>query len=128
MRVKIIAGTSILTGLFFILCSVAGCSSTKPAPTPADNAALEQAKTTAQNSEQKLAELRLERMKLEAALAKKQEELRKTESARDSLKAKTAPNSSTTAPVQVPSTTRSAVPADTMKKQLSDTLGQKKAR
>jgi hypothetical protein len=128
MRVKIIISTSFLAGLLFILGSFSGCSSTKPAQTPADNAALEQARISAQNSEQKLSELRQERMKLEETLTKKQEELRKTESARDSLKQKSIPAASADTLKQKPVTVKQTVPDDTLKSKSLDTLSPKKAQ
>jgi septal ring factor EnvC (AmiA/AmiB activator) len=128
MRVKIIVCAGVPLAGLLLLCCIAGCSSTKPSPPPADNAALEQAKTSAQSSEAKLAELRQERMKLEAALAKKQEEMHKTENVRDSLKQKPALVATPDTINQHSVISHPAVSADTMNKQLPDTLGQKNAR
>ena len=68
-----------------ILLYSAGCARK---PKPEELSKLNEARMSVEAAEKKLAELREERVKLEATLEAKKEELRRAEEERDSIKAK----------------------------------------
>jgi hypothetical protein len=74
-----------LIGCFSAMVLLGGCTKR---PSQDELARLEEARTAAEAAENKLAELKRERMELEATLQQKQEELKKREEERDDVKQK----------------------------------------
>jgi septal ring factor EnvC (AmiA/AmiB activator) len=75
----------ILSAAALILLSWAGCARK---PSAQEMGKLDEARLSVEAAEKKLNELREERIKLEATLEAKKEELRRAETERDSIKAK----------------------------------------
>jgi outer membrane murein-binding lipoprotein Lpp len=84
MRFKTVSRFLILS-TFVAMCAMNGCTKR---PSEEELAKLEEAKSAAESAERKLAELRRERMDLEAQVQAKEDELRNHEAERDDLKQK----------------------------------------
>jgi chromosome segregation ATPase len=75
----------LVLGAFAALCTLGGCTKR---PSEEELAKLEEARAAAESAERKLADLRRERMDLEAQVQAKEGELREHEAERDELKEK----------------------------------------
>lgn len=75
----------LMVGAFVAACTLPGCTKR---PTEDELTKLQEARAAAESAEQKLADLRRERMALEEQLSQKESELREHEAERDDLKEK----------------------------------------